>query len=206
MSQCRGSAHIDKFRPSKFCSFLSVSLQHSNNLLHFRALPNPKHKSPTILTISTMDYIDDLDQAAMDALNELYDGFSSLDVAPEAELSSEMDALIRSTKKQNTKLLSKSLHKSSIMNYLFRLNSPITASLLSSAAILPSQPEIIQGESEDGPAQFCYPILLPPQPQSLAILDIPILHTNIRTYKPRAQSHLPLLRIPNSRPRHHHTP
>jgi hypothetical protein len=102
-----------------------------------------------------MDYIDDLDQAAMDALNELYDGFSSLDVAPEAELSSEMDALIRSTKKQNTELLSKSLHKSSIMNYLFRLNSPITASLLSSAAILPSQPEIIQGKSEDGSAQFC---------------------------------------------------
>jgi hypothetical protein len=105
-----------------------------------------------------MDYIDDLDQEAMNALNELNDGFSSLDFATPVEVPPEINHLIQSTKqtaKQNEKPLSKAAFKTGNMDYLFRLTSPITASIISSAAILSSQPTIMHGESEDGLAEFC---------------------------------------------------
>jgi hypothetical protein len=41
------------------------------------------------------------------------------------------------------------------MDYLFKISDPITPRIFASAAILPSQPCIIQGEGEDGIAQFC---------------------------------------------------
>ncbi|KAG9194227.1 hypothetical protein G6011_04262 [Alternaria panax] len=41
------------------------------------------------------------------------------------------------------------------MDYLFKLSDAITPTILASAAILPSQPRIIEGEGEDGIAHFC---------------------------------------------------
>jgi hypothetical protein len=106
-----------------------------------------------------MDYIDDLDQDAMNALNELNDGFSSLDFATSVEVPPEINHLIQSstaqTATQNKKPLSKATFKTGNIDYLFRLTGPITASHISSAAILSSQPTIMHGESEDGPAEFC---------------------------------------------------
>jgi hypothetical protein len=106
-----------------------------------------------------MGYIDDLDQDAMNALNELNDGFSSLDFATSVEVPPEIDHLIQSstaqTATQNKKPVSKAAFKTGNMDYLFRFTGPITATLISSAAILSSQPTIMHGESEDGPAEFC---------------------------------------------------
>jgi hypothetical protein len=104
--------------------------------------------------ILNMDYIDDLDQATMDALNKLNDGFSSLEVASDAELSSDIASLIQSSKKQTPSAVSKAPTKSTNMDYLLHLVPPITPAIIASSAILPSQPNIIHGESEDGPAKF----------------------------------------------------
>jgi hypothetical protein len=106
------------------------------------------HKAPT----TSMDYFDDLLQDALDA-------FSALDTDTEppvtaSGLSSATMDLLRSAQ-QNQKPAPKVQRKSSGVDYLFKLTSPITPAILASAAILSSQPRIVDGESEDGVAQFC---------------------------------------------------
>jgi hypothetical protein len=87
------------------------------------------------------------------------DAFSALDADTEppvtaSGLSSATMDLLRSAQ-QNQKPAPKMQRKSSGMDYLFKLTSPITPAILASAAILSSQPRIVDGESEDGVAQFC---------------------------------------------------
>jgi hypothetical protein len=94
-----------------------------------------------------MDYFDDLPQDALDA-------FSALNA--DTGLSSATTDLLQShSTKQNQKPAPKVQRKSSGMDYLFKLTSPLTPALLACATILPTQPRIVHGESEDGVAQFC---------------------------------------------------
>ncbi|CAN9453888.1 unnamed protein product [Alternaria alternata] len=67
-----------------------------------------------------------------------------------------MKDLLQSTKQRKTPVKGAADRKFGNMNYLFKLSDPITRTILASAAILPSQPRIIQGEGEDGIAQFCH--------------------------------------------------
>ena len=59
------------------------------------------------------------------------------------------------------------------MDYLFKMSDPITPRILASAAVRPSQPRIIEGEDEDGIAEFC----------QISELDIPkIKEWLVKTY------------------------
>ncbi|KAL1798295.1 hypothetical protein ACET3X_002332 [Alternaria dauci] len=100
-----------------------------------------------------MDYFDDLDQEAMKAFGELYDDMASVDQNFVPKLSSKLEHLLQSIKQSAHKRASVRISNS--MDYLFKLSGPITPTILASAAILPSQPRIIQGQGEDGIAQFC---------------------------------------------------
>jgi hypothetical protein len=85
----------------------------------------------------------------MSALDELTRDTTLFDHTSAPELSSELKDLVRSTKRQITaKRMSK--RKSSTMDYLFKISDPITPTILAAAAILPTQPQIHQGQGEDG--------------------------------------------------------
>jgi hypothetical protein len=101
----------------------------------------------------TMDYIEDLDQAAMDAFSEL-NNECSVDITPTVKPSSEVNDLIRSIKDRPSPL-PKAQRKSSNMAYLFKLLHPITPTILARAAILHAQPTIFHGLSSTGSAEFC---------------------------------------------------
>jgi hypothetical protein len=101
-----------------------------------------------------MDYFDDLDQEAMDVFCELNDDTASLDRTSAIKLSSETRDLLQSTKRSK-KPPTRVKCKSCSIDYLFKITSPVTPAILASAAILPSQPRIVNGESENGAAQFC---------------------------------------------------
>ncbi|KAF1848456.1 uncharacterized protein K460DRAFT_364448 [Cucurbitaria berberidis CBS 394.84] len=101
-----------------------------------------------------MDYFDGLDQEALDAFGELNHEGPPLNPTTAPTLSSATKQVLQ-VYKQDQKSSIGARSSSRSMKYLFKLNSPITPAVLSSAAILPSQPEIIIGEGEDGIAQFC---------------------------------------------------
>jgi hypothetical protein len=101
-----------------------------------------------------MDYFDDLDQEAIGALCELNDETESFVTLSATELSSDIRDLLQSIKRiQKPTPIAK--HSSCSMDYLFKIKRPITPAILASAAILPLQPRIVHGESENGVAQFC---------------------------------------------------
>jgi hypothetical protein len=101
-----------------------------------------------------MSYPEDLCLEGMSALDELTGDIVPSDHTSAPKLSSELEDLIRSTKRHSTaKGMSK--RKSSIMDYLFMISDPITPTILAAAAILPTQPQIHQGQGEDGEALFC---------------------------------------------------
>jgi hypothetical protein len=102
-----------------------------------------------------MDYLDDLDQEAMNAFGELNDNTVPLNAAAAPELSPELKDLLRSTKKFHIPTEGVTKRRSSNMDYLFKIRDPITPTTLASAAILSSQPRLIQGEGEDGITHFC---------------------------------------------------
>jgi hypothetical protein len=96
-----------------------------------------------------MSYPEDLCLEGMSALDELTGDAAPFDHISARELSSELEDLVRSTKRQITaKGMSK--RKSSTMDYLFKISDPITPTILAAAAILPTQPQIHQGQGEDG--------------------------------------------------------
>ncbi|KAH7398362.1 hypothetical protein BKA66DRAFT_565975 [Pyrenochaeta sp. MPI-SDFR-AT-0127] len=101
-----------------------------------------------------MDYLDDLDQEAMNAFCELNDETASLATTSAIKLSSDMRGLLQFTK-QSQKPTIRVKHKSCSIDYLFKINSPITPVILASADVLPSQPRIVHGEGDNGSAQFC---------------------------------------------------
>jgi hypothetical protein len=102
-----------------------------------------------------MEYLDYLDQHAMSAFDELNDDTLPLDQTSALKLSSELRDLLRLTEQRKSPVKVAVDPKSNNMDYLFKLSDPITPRIFASAAILPSQPRIIQGEGEDGIAQFC---------------------------------------------------
>ncbi|CAN9182212.1 unnamed protein product [Alternaria alternata] len=103
-----------------------------------------------------MEYLDNLDQHAMSAFDEL-DGDTVLpDRTSAPKLSSELRDLLRFNKQRRTPVKGVADRKSSNMDYLFKLSDPVTPTILASAAILPSQPRIIQGEGENGIVQLCH--------------------------------------------------
>jgi len=126
-----------------------------------------------------MDYFDDLDNQAMDTFRELNDNAELVDATLTSTLSPELENLIRTAKQQHVPIRPVK-HRSCAMDYLFRICSPLTPIILASAAVLPSQPKIVHGESENGPTQFC----------QLNELDIPILKCWLATTFP---SLLPVL-------------
>jgi len=101
-----------------------------------------------------MEYPDDLDLEGMNALDELTGDAAPFAHTPAPKLSSELEDLIRATKCQ-TPTNGTPKRKSSKMDYLFKISHPITPEILASAAILPTQPRIHQGQGEDGDAIFC---------------------------------------------------
>ena len=104
---------------------------------------------------NTMEYLEDLDQGVMNAFSELNDDTVPLCQKSALKLSSEMRELLHSIKQRKTPVKGAANRKLSNMDYLFKLSYPITPTILASAAILPVQPRIIQGEGENGIAQFC---------------------------------------------------
>jgi hypothetical protein len=102
-----------------------------------------------------MEYLDNLDQHAMSAFDELNGDTVLPDRTSAPKLSSELRDLLRFNKQRRTLVKGVADRKSSNMDYLFKLSDPVTPTILALAAILPSQPRIIQGEGEDGIAQFC---------------------------------------------------
>ncbi|KAH3944824.1 hypothetical protein HBI56_149980 [Parastagonospora nodorum] len=102
-----------------------------------------------------MDYFDDLDKEAMSAFYEL-DGDTTLYGGTKyaMALSSEISSLIRSST-NNKRPDQRSIRTQCNMDYLLKMDEPLTPAILASAAILLSQPRIIQGESDNGVAQFC---------------------------------------------------
>jgi hypothetical protein len=103
-----------------------------------------------------MEYLDNLDHDAMNAFRELNNDTVPLHQISALKLSTEMKDLLQSTKQRKTPVKGAADRKFGNMDYLFKLSDPITRTILASAAILPSQPRIIQGEGEDGIAQFCH--------------------------------------------------
>ncbi|CAN9182156.1 unnamed protein product [Alternaria sp. RS040] len=103
-----------------------------------------------------MEYLDNLDQHAMCAFDELDRDTVLPDRTSAPKLSSELRDLLRSNKQRRTLVKGVADRKSSNMHYPFKLSDPVTPTILALAAILPSQPRIIQGEGEDGIAQFCH--------------------------------------------------
>jgi hypothetical protein len=103
-----------------------------------------------------MEYLDNLDQHAMSAFDELNGDTVLPDRTSAPKLSSELRDLLRFNKQRRTLVKGVADRKSSNMDYLFKLSDPVTPTILALAAILPSQPRIIQGEGEDGIAQFCH--------------------------------------------------
>jgi len=101
-----------------------------------------------------MEYPDDLDLEGMNALDELTGDAAPFDHTPAPKLSSELEDLIRATKCQ-TPANGTPKRKASKMDYLFKIADPITPRILASAAILPTQPQIHQGQGEDGDTLFC---------------------------------------------------
>lgn len=103
-----------------------------------------------------MDYLDDLDQEAMSAFCEL-DGETTLDGSTDSAmaLSSETSNLIIRSSTSNKKPNRTPVRTRCNMDYLLKMTEPLTPAILASAAILPLQPRIIQGESDNGVAQFC---------------------------------------------------
>lgn len=104
---------------------------------------------------NTMEYLEDLDQGVMNAFSELNDDTVPLCQKSALKLSSEMRELLHSIKQRKTPVKGAANRKLSNMDYLFKLSYPITPTILASTAILPVQPRIIQGEGENGIAQFC---------------------------------------------------
>ncbi|RYN92396.1 hypothetical protein AA0119_g9972 [Alternaria tenuissima] len=102
-----------------------------------------------------MEYLDYLDQHAMSAFDELNDDILPLDQTSALKLSSELRDLLHSTEQRKSPVKVAFDPKSNNMDYLFKISDPITPKIFASAAILPFQPCIIQGEGEDGIAQFC---------------------------------------------------
>ncbi|CAN9182607.1 unnamed protein product [Alternaria alternata] len=102
-----------------------------------------------------MEYLDNLDQHAMSAFDELNGETVLPDRTSAPKLSSELRDLLRFNKQRRAPVKGVVDRKSRNMDYLFKLSDPITPKIFASAAILPSQPCIIQGEGEDGIAQFC---------------------------------------------------
>ena len=102
-----------------------------------------------------MEYLDNLDQHAMSAFDELNGDTVLPDRTSATQLSSGLRDLLRFNKQRRTPVKGVADRKSSDMDYLFKLSDPVTPTILASAAILPSQPRIIQGEGENGIAQFC---------------------------------------------------
>jgi hypothetical protein len=83
-----------------------------------------------------------------------------------------LEDLLLSTKQQQASA-QESKSKSGNMDYLFKMSDPITPRILASAAVRPSQPRIIEGEGEDGIAEFC----------QISELDIPkIKEWLVKTY------------------------
>jgi len=101
-----------------------------------------------------MEYPDDLDLEGMNALDELTGNAGPYDHTAAPKLSSELEDLIRSTKSQ-TPANGTPKRKSSKMDHLFKISHPIIPEILASAAILPTQPQIHEGQGEDGDALFC---------------------------------------------------
>ncbi|KAI4639776.1 hypothetical protein J4E93_009130 [Alternaria ventricosa] len=101
-----------------------------------------------------MEYPEDLCLEGMNALNELTGDAAPFDHTAAPKLSSELEDLIRATK-YHTPANGTPKRKSSKMDYLFKITAPITPTILASAAILPTQPKIHQGQGEDGAATFC---------------------------------------------------
>jgi len=101
-----------------------------------------------------MEYPDDLDIEGMNALDELTGDATPFDHTAAPKLSSELEDLIRATKCQ-TPANGTPKRKSSKMDYLFKITAPSTTTILASAAILPTQPKIHDGQGEDGDALFC---------------------------------------------------
>ncbi|KAH8728318.1 hypothetical protein GQ44DRAFT_757280 [Phaeosphaeriaceae sp. PMI808] len=98
-----------------------------------------------------MDYFDDLEQEAMEAFCELNDETA---MKFTTNLSPDIKDLLRSTEQRHKPTIIVK-RKSCSMDYLFKINNPITTAILASADILPSQPRVVYGEGEDGIAQFC---------------------------------------------------
>ncbi|KAH6883108.1 hypothetical protein BKA58DRAFT_374473 [Alternaria rosae] len=101
-----------------------------------------------------MSYPEDLCREGMNALDELTGDAAPFDHTATPKLSSELKDLIRATKCQTT-ADGTLKRKSGNMDYLFKITEPITPTFLAAAAILPTQPQIYQGQGEDGDAQFC---------------------------------------------------
>ncbi|KAI4934652.1 hypothetical protein J4E85_002510 [Alternaria conjuncta] len=101
-----------------------------------------------------MEYPDDLDLEGMNALDELTGDGAPFDHTAAPKLSSELEDLIRATK-YHTPANGTPKRKSSKMDYLFKISHPITPTILASAAILPTQPKIHQGQGENGDVLFC---------------------------------------------------
>lgn len=96
-----------------------------------------------------MDYSDDLGQEAKDALRELGDDTLSFVTPAATELSPETSDILQTLTrtKKSTKKVKRAISR---MDYLFKFDDPITPTILASAAILSSQPMIVEGENEDG--------------------------------------------------------
>lgn len=99
-----------------------------------------------------MDYLDDIDQEASNAFAELYD--DSTQPKHEMEMCSDLIALLKPQERKDSPMLAVQ-HKPSRMDYLFKLDGPMTPTILASAGILCTQPQLVTGEGEDGIAQFC---------------------------------------------------
>lgn len=102
-----------------------------------------------------MDYLDDLDPDARNAFGELHEDISAASPTHEMELSTDLRAFLKPQKRTDFAAPPPPPRKFCPLDYLLKLDFPLTPIGLARTAILSTQPEIITGEGENGVAQFC---------------------------------------------------
>jgi hypothetical protein len=101
-----------------------------------------------------MDYLDELDDEAMAALHELHGEPDPRVTTSATTYPTIVQALVQHSK-QEEKVITQVKRKSYTMDHLLQISRPITPAILASAAILSSQPVIVEGEGAHGVVQFC---------------------------------------------------